>query len=123
MCRYGHTPSLVAFTPIPGTLLENEKQPRITEYRRIQTARHLILRGIARFEDMNFDDNGVITDFGVSEETLTEIVRKGEPFFTSGCPNCNRPFYNEKPSGPIYNFPRKLTAKELLTTKKQLGLE
>jgi biotin synthase len=24
---------------------------------------------------------------------------------TSGCPNCNRPYYNETPSGPILNYP------------------
>jgi len=72
---------------------------------------------------MNFDENGFITSFGVSEKTLTEIIRTGEPFFTSGCPNCNRPFYNEKPSGPIYNFPRELTPEELSTAKKQLNPE
>lgn len=116
-------PALFAFTPIPGTPLGNEKQPQITKYRRIQTARHLILQRIARYEDMNFDNNGFITDFGVSEETLTEISRAGEPFLTSGCPDCNRPFYNEKPSGPIYNFPRMLTPEELSTAKKQLNLE
>jgi biotin synthase len=115
-------PALFAFTPIPGTLLANEKQPQITKYRRIQTARYLILKRIVRYEGMNFDNNGFIIDFGVSEETLTEIIRTGEPFFTSGCPNCNRPFYNEKPSGPIYNFPRILTLEELSAAKKQLSL-
>jgi len=24
---------------------------------------------------------------------------------TSGCPNCNRPFYNESPRGPLMNYP------------------
>jgi biotin synthase len=116
-------PALFAFTPIPGTTLENQTQPPIAKYRRIQTARHLILNRIARYEDMNFDDNGLITDFGISKQKLTRTIRTGKPFTTSGCPNCNRPFYNEKPSGPIYNFPRKLTRTELSTTKKQLNLE
>ncbi|HVP16402.1 MAG TPA: radical SAM protein [candidate division Zixibacteria bacterium] len=116
-------PALFAFTPIPGTPLGDETQPQITKYRRIQTARHLILHRIAKCDDMNFDKNGLITDFGVSEETLAKIIQTGEPFFTSGCPGCNRPFYNEKPSGPIYNFPRELTPTELSTAKKQLSSE
>ncbi|MGC8933076.1 MAG: radical SAM protein [Candidatus Methanodesulfokora sp.] len=28
-----------------------------------------------------------------------------DAFLTSGCPGCNRPFYNERPGGPIYNYP------------------
>ena len=24
---------------------------------------------------------------------------------TSGCPHCNRPYYNEDPRGVLYNFP------------------
>jgi biotin synthase-related radical SAM superfamily protein len=42
------------------------------------------------------------------------------PFLTSGCADCNRPFYNEKPSGPIYNYPRKLTTQEIKVVKCQL---
>jgi biotin synthase len=116
-------PALFAFTPIPGTALGNQAQPQIANYRRIQTARHLILHRIARYEDMSFDENGLVTDFGIGKKRLTMIVRKGEPFLTSGCPDCNRPFYNEKSSGPIYNFPRELTPAELSTAKKQLSLE
>jgi len=115
-------PALFAFTPILGTPLENEAQPLIEKYRRIQTARHLILNRISRCEGMNFDGNGVITDFGVSKERLIEITKTGEPFLTSGCPGCNRPFYNEKPSGPIYNFPRGLTPAEISTIRRQLNL-
>jgi len=116
-------PALFAFTPIPGTPLGKEKQPQIVKYRRIQIARHLILHRITSCEDMNFDENGLIIGFGVSEERLTKIIQTGEPFLTSGCSHCNRPFYNEKPSGPMYNFPRELTPKELSTAKKQLSSE
>jgi biotin synthase-related radical SAM superfamily protein len=42
------------------------------------------------------------------------------PFQTSGCPDCNRPFYNEKPSGPFYNYPRKLEIKEIEKISKEL---
>jgi len=113
-------PALFAFTPVPGTAMGNQAQPPIVQYRRIQVARHLILHGIARCEEMMFNENGATVDFGISKEKLSQIVRTSEPFVTSGCPNCNRPFYNEKPSGPIYNFPREPTPTELSTTKKQL---
>ena len=116
-------PALFAFTPIPGTPLGNRRQPQIERYRRIQTARHLILHRIVRCKDMSFDVNGSITDFGVGRRTLSEIIQTGKPFLTSGCPDCNRPFYNEKPSGPIYNFARELTAEEISVAKKQLNRE
>ena len=108
----GVLPALFAFTPIPGTGLENNPQPPIPTYRRIQLARHLIFHGIARYEHVSVDGKDHISDFGVDEEVLIRIVQMGEPFLTSGCPNCNRPYYNEKPSGPIYNYPRPLTKKE-----------
>jgi biotin synthase len=116
-------PGIFAFTPIRGTALENQAQPSIEKYRRIQTARHLILHRTVRCEDMAFDTKGLIRDFGISKERLASIIRTGKPFVTSGCPNCNRPFYNEKPSGPIYNFPTELTSGELSIVEKELGLE
>jgi biotin synthase len=112
-------PALFAFTPIAGTALENKVQPTVQNYRRMQIARYLILHGIARYEDMAFEE-GCLTDFGVDKQILTQIVRTGEPFLTSGCPDCNRPYYNEKPSGPIYNYPRKLTRKELSEIQRQV---
>ncbi len=108
----GVVPALFAFTPISGTALENNPQPSVPAYRRVQLARHLIFHGIVRNEDVRFDGKDCIIDFGVDKEVLMRIVQVGEPFLTSGCPNCNRPYYNEKPSGPIYNYPRPLTKKE-----------
>ncbi|MEM4243701.1 MAG: radical SAM protein, partial [Candidatus Bathyarchaeia archaeon] len=46
-----------------------------------------------------------------------------EPFLTSGCPACNRPFYNEKPSGPIYNYPRAVRSEEIKMIKRELSLK
>jgi len=115
-------PALFAFTPISGTALGNNAQPPIQKYRRIQIARHLIVHGIARCEDMRFDEEDCISDFSVDEQTLLQIIQMGEPFPTSGCPNCNRPYYNEKPSGPIYNYPRKIGQKELSEIERQLSL-
>jgi biotin synthase len=71
---------------------------------------------------MRFDEEGCISDFSVDTQTLSQIIQTGEPFPTSGCPNCNRPYYNEKPSGPIYNYPRKISQKEFSEIKGQLSL-
>ena len=116
-------PALFAFTPIRGTTLENNPQPSIESYRRIQLARYLIVNGIARYEDMSFGIDAQATAFGVERETLKRIVETGNPFKTSGCPDCNRPFYNEKPSGPIYNYPRSIRPEEKAAIEKQLSLE
>jgi len=119
----GVLPALFAFTPISGTPLEHAAQPSVQKYRRVQVARHLIVHEVAGFEDMRFDQNGCLSDFGVEKEILSRIIRSGEPFLTSGCPNCNRPYYNERPSGPIYNYPRELTEKELSEVWMQLDLK
>jgi len=42
---------------------------------------------------------------------LQKYLKTG--FRTSGCVDCNRPYYNEKPTGPIYNYPRELNEEEL----------
>ncbi len=113
-------PALFSFTPLPGTALERVDSPAIEQYRRIQLARHLMISGRTRFEEMGFEENGQIRNFGVSHDTLKTTLRTGKPFVTSGCPNCNRPYYNEKPSGPIYNFPEQPTSHEIAEIEKQL---
>jgi biotin synthase len=118
----GVLPALFAFTPISGTALENDSQPSIQTYRRIQIARHCIMHGIARYEDMSFDEEGCISDFSVDEQTLMQNIQMGKPFLTSGCPSCNRPYYNEKPRGPYYNYPTRIGKKELSEIEGQLSL-
>jgi len=116
------TVGLFAFTPIKGTPLAKNSSPDISAYRRIQLARYLIAKGFSRAEKMKFE-NGRVISFGVDENTLELAVSSGAPFMTSGCPGCNRPFYNESPRGPIYNFPRKPTEDEMKSIKGELGLE
>ncbi|MEM3597058.1 MAG: radical SAM protein [Candidatus Bathyarchaeia archaeon] len=118
----GVLPALFAFTPIAGTKLESIYQPTIEKYRRIQVARHLIVHGISRHESMSFNNKGEIIDFGIEKDMLVKIVETAKPFLTSGCPNCNRPYYNEKPGGPIYNYPREPTENEIALLKMKLKL-
>jgi biotin synthase len=71
---------------------------------------------------MRFDSEGRVKDFGVDKQKLMQAIQTSKAFRTSGCPDCNRPYYNEKPSGPIYNFPRELTKKEIYEVREQLGM-
>jgi lipoyl synthase len=116
----GILPGLFAFTPVRGTSLVGKPQPKIESYRRLQLARYIIVKALGRVEDMAFNADDQIIAFGVGKDILDRVVEAGKPFQTSGCPDCNRPFYNEKPSGPIYNFPRKLDQLEIAEIKKQL---
>jgi biotin synthase len=113
-------PAMFAFTPVCGTVLEKNTQPDILSYRRLQLARYLLVYGITRLEQIHFNTTGKITSFKVNSDVLENIINSGQPFQTSGCPNCNRPFYNEKPRGPLYNYPRILSKKEIAEIKKQL---
>ena len=92
----GVLPALFAFTPVRGTVLEGMNQPEVGSYRRVQLARYLIVAGLVRLSDMGFDAEGKIVDFGLDCTRLNEIVDSGKPFLTSGCADCNRPFYNEE---------------------------
>jgi biotin synthase len=105
--------ALFAFTPIRGTKLELRSQPPIESYRRIQLAKYLIEKNFIDFDRINFNDDGEISNFGIKKSRLIEIVKSGTPFLTSGCPSCNRPFYNEKPTGSLYNYPRNLKLVEI----------
>ena len=98
---------LFAFTPVRGTHLADRPPPALATYRRMQAARWLIVHDSVRVEDMTFDTgNHQLVHLGAP------LPVDGEAFRTSGCPGCNRPFYNEQPSGPLYNYPRPLTAGE-----------
>ncbi len=109
------TTALFAFTPIRGTAMEHEPPPPVASYRRIQVAHYLIKQGFAGADDLDYSSQGQIVSFGLSEDELRAALSNGKAFETSGCPGCNRPYYNEPPSGPLYNYPRALTADEVRT--------
>jgi biotin synthase len=133
---WGVIVALFAFTPNPGTALEHQSVPPLSSYRRIQIARHLITGGLARAEEFVFPSGSVLTgsrrdkdspegrflEFGLEEHELSEALRDGQAFQTSGCPGCNRPYYNERPGGPLYNYPRPLTPGEIQQTLRGAGL-
>lgn len=110
--EWGVTVALFAFTPIPGTEMADEPPPPLDSYRRIQVARYLIHCGLTSTKDFTFSPEGRIVSFGIPDDEIREVLANGEAFETSGCPGCNRPYYNEPPSGPLYNYPRPLTSSE-----------
>jgi len=106
----GVTVGLFAFTPVQGTLLAHRPPPPLDVYRRVQAARWLIVHDVARVEDLAFGLDGRLEH--LSWPDWREFLGGGEAFRTSGCPDCNRPFYNERPGGVMYNYPRPLTPDE-----------
>jgi lipoyl synthase len=99
---------LFSFFPEKGSPMEPHAPPAIDHYRRVQLARWIINEGRGSVKQMRFDSSGKLVDFGTD---IRSLIQQGEPFMTSGCPGrdgrvaCNRPYGNERPSGPIRNFP------------------
>jgi biotin synthase-related radical SAM superfamily protein len=102
---------LFAFTPVRGTRMQGAPPPPLPIYRRMQVVRHLISNNLARIGDFTFSATGQLLSFNLPR--LPEILADGAAFRTSGCPDCNRPFYNERPGGPMYNYPKALTAEQI----------
>ena len=105
--------------------MANHPPPPLGQYRRIQLARWIMNEGLGSMGQMRFDEKGRLTDFGMDTEPL---VQSGEPFMTSGGPGrdgkvaCNRPFGNERPSGPIRNFPFMPEKEDIEEIKEQMGI-
>lgn len=98
---------LFAFTPVPGTRMAHHPPPPLDAYRRVQAAHYLLRQGLARITDFTFE-GGRLTGFGAGlpPEALRKVLADGEAFRTTGCPDCNRPYYNERPGQPApYNYP------------------
>jgi len=108
---------LFAFTPVRGTALAEKLPPKIAQYRRIQIAHQLLKRGYS--QDVIAYQNGCISEFKVPEAELIAVLMDGQAFQTSGCVDCNRPYYNERPGGVMYNYPHPLTSLEAMEAIKE----
>lgn len=120
MGAYTH---LFSFFPEKGSPMQDHPSPPLDQYRRIQLARWIINEGLGSIDQMKFDEQGRLFDFGTD---IGPLIEMGEPFMTSGCPGrdgkvaCNRPYGNERPSGPIRNFPFMPEPEDIEEIKKQL---
>jgi biotin synthase len=113
----GLTVGLFAFTPLHGTPLADQPPPPLAVYRRMQAARWLVVHNLVRADAMDFSPGGELRCLGAI------LPPGGDAFRTSGCPDCNRPFYNEQPSGPMYNYPRPLSLQEARRAIQEMEIE
>jgi biotin synthase len=112
MHEMGITVGLFAFTAIRGTALEEMSQPALESYRRLQVLRYLVANKLVDREGVSADETGKL---GLRSDAawLRETLSSGEAFRVTGCNGCNRPYYNERPRGPMYNYPRPLSEDEV----------
>ncbi len=107
--------ALFRYTPVPG-------RPRlpgigVAEYRALQLARLLLEHGLDPEDYLDFTAS---PPRALRRPPLSPGDVAGA-FLTSGCPGCNRPFYNESPRGPIYNYPSpRMLSSQLEVVKRQL---
>jgi biotin synthase len=111
---------LFAFTPLRGTAMYDRPPPPLAKYRRMQACRWLIVHHGLDLDGCAFDKHDVLVGFHSS--SCFNKLTGGEPFRTSGCPDCNRPFYNERPGHTLYNYARPLTAEEARQAIRELEL-
>jgi biotin synthase-related radical SAM superfamily protein len=104
---------LFAFTSIKGTYLERNEPPDLSSYRKIQAIRHLISKGLLKSDQISSDSAGKVT-LNINKQSILDAISSGEAFQVTGCKGCNRPYYNERPRGPMYNYPRPLNEDEAL---------
>ncbi|OEH85637.1 hypothetical protein BHU72_02235 [Desulfuribacillus stibiiarsenatis] len=109
------TIALFAFTPIKGTALQFQPAPVIGHYRRVQIALYLLMNHKTQYEHLQFDTAGKIIDFGLTKHQIVEVLldTSGKAFETTGCDDCNRPYYNEKPGKTLYNYPYALNVEQV----------
>jgi biotin synthase-related radical SAM superfamily protein len=112
---------LFAFTNIKGTALESREQPDLASYRRIQVVRQLASKKHLHLDQIEVNQKGQIS-LKVDSEVVREALSSGDAFRVTGCKGCNRPFYNERPRGPMYNYPRSLNEEEIQRAIEESGL-
>lgn len=92
--------ALFAFTPIKCTPMHGHKPPAMRYYRLAQIVNYLLAKGYRLKEIIVWEDNKPRLRRGpwVADELI-------EALLTTGCPHCNRPYYNETPGRILYNYP------------------
>jgi len=122
----GHS-HMFCFFPEKGSLMDHLPATDRGQWRRVQLARYLIDYKGVRAENMRFDEHGRVSDFGLNEEALEDVVTKGVAFRTSGCPGkfaedisaCDRP-YGDSPPSNIASFPFAPNKRDLQKIRRQL---
>ena len=124
----GHN-HMFCFFPEEGSLMDHLPATPRDQWRRVQLGRYLIDYCEARVEQMKFDDQGRVVDFGLPRGELDDIIDAGLAFRTSGCPGkvqqdisaCDRP-YGDSPPSDIASFPFQPLKKDIKKIRKQLDI-
>jgi biotin synthase len=124
----GHS-HMFCFFPEAGSLMDHLPATPRDQWRRVQLGRYLIDYRDVRVEQMKFDEQGRLVDFGLPGGELDNIIDSGLPFRTSGCPGkeaedisaCDRP-YGDSPPSNIASYPFALGKKDVKKVRKQLGI-
>jgi lipoyl synthase len=124
--RGGHS-HMFAFFPEKGSLMDHLPPVPRPQWRRVQLARYLIDYRGHRLEEMRFDDEGRLVDFGLPAAIIDPIVAAGVAFRTSGCPGkeaadvsaCDRP-YGDSPPSDIASYPFAPNRRDLQKIRAQL---
>ncbi len=124
----GHS-HMFCFFPEKGSLMDHLPPTPRDQWRRVQLARYLIdYRGV-RVEQMAFDGNGRVTQFGVPARELEQVIDAGVAFRTSGCPGkfaddvsaCDRP-YGDSPPSNVASYPFPPNRGDLAKIRRQLRI-
>ncbi|MFA7576873.1 MAG: radical SAM protein [Candidatus Muiribacteriota bacterium] len=109
--------ALFAYTPVKNknTNLLLKKSPEILYYRLVQACFYLMKKNIIKIENIEFDENEFFKKIKIPDNEKLRAILKGDFLKTTGCRNCNRPFYNEKVNSLWYNFPRSPYDEEIET--------
>jgi biotin synthase len=124
----GHS-HMFCFFPEQGSLMDHLPATPRDQWRRVQLARYLIDYRGARIEQMRFDDQGRVSDYGIANSELVDIIDQGIAFRTSGCPGkfqddisaCDRP-YGDSPPSDIASYPFQPKKGDLKRIRKQLDI-
>jgi len=95
--------ALHSFTAVPGLNIVEARTPALARYRGIQLARYLMFEKGAGLGNFEFKEGRLDRIVGISD--LASVRESEEPYLTTGCPDCSRPFYTERAHGPLYNVP------------------
>ncbi|WP_373696447.1 radical SAM protein [Hyphobacterium lacteum] len=125
----GHS-HMFCFYPEQGSLMDHLPATPRDQWRRVQLARYLIDYCGVRVDQMKFDEEGRVSDFGMPRGELDTIIDAGIAFRTSGCPGkfaedisaCDRP-YGDSPPSDIASYPFQPGQADLRKIRNQLDME
>jgi biotin synthase len=124
----GHS-HMFCFFPEKGSLMDHLPATPRDQWRRVQLARYLIDYRDVRIEQMRFDGDGRVVDFGLPGGELDEVIDEGTAFRTSGCPGkvredisaCDRR-YGDSPPSDIASYPFRLNKRDVRRVRRQLDI-